>query len=63
LKLDIGYPVGKNDITYYLDALKMAAPSIEINECKLLADKLKEYKNNKSLTLHIQFPLKSLFSF
>lgn len=44
-KANIGYPVGKREIDYYLNALKLAAPDIKDNECKQLADKLIEYAN------------------
>jgi thioredoxin-related protein len=39
-KANIGYPSGKMEIGYYLNALKLAAPAIKNSECDFLADRL-----------------------
>jgi putative intracellular protease/amidase len=47
VKVNIGYPDKKNELAYYINALKKAAPDIQSKECNILVKKLNEYRNKK----------------
>jgi len=44
-KHNIGYPSGKNEMEYYIKALKSSAPDITSSECHILHEKLSEARN------------------
>ena len=50
-KGNIGYPAEENELEYYVQALKKAVPNISESECKILVDKLKDYRKRKKLNL------------
>jgi thioredoxin-related protein len=43
---NVGYPVGKNEMAYYLHAIKTIAPLISSSDCSILKEKLFFYHNN-----------------
>jgi len=44
-KYNIGYPVGANELSYYIHAIKTTSPSITQSSCNTLVEKLKFYHN------------------
>lgn len=46
-KGNVGYPAQENELAHYVRALKKAVPVISEQECTVLVDKLKEYRNKK----------------
>jgi thioredoxin-related protein len=44
-KYNIGYPSGKNEMDYYIRALKKSAPDLTNSECQILREKLSEARN------------------